>query len=128
MRYFVLWGLGLWLAATLAMRLVGRFHFGVPVVFATYVVTALLIVQLAQRLYAARRLGRVERAVAAASLVLPGMLLDVLSVTFVDVVFPNIPPSQHSTFGGWLLWAYAVALLTGLVAIGRQPHPTKQEG
>jgi hypothetical protein len=45
------------------------------------------------------------------------MVLDALTVTTFETVFPNMPPSSGPRFGGLLLLAYATVLLTGVVPL-----------
>ena len=45
------------------------------------------------------------------------MLLDVLSLSFFETIFPNpfvLSASATAVFGAWLLWAYSLILVTGL--------------
>jgi hypothetical protein len=49
-------------------------------------------------------------------LAIPSMLLDIPTTYFFPQLFPNMPSSADGAFGAWLLWAYIIVLLTGLVA------------
>jgi hypothetical protein len=116
-RYYALYGLALWLVGTLALRLVGQYLFGMPAVLLTYLVSTPAFFAVAARLLRRARLDPAERPLAGICLVLPGMLLDMLSVTFAARVFPNIPPAQGPAVAGWLLWSYGVALLTAFLVV-----------
>ncbi|MCY4023164.1 MAG: DUF5367 family protein [Anaerolineaceae bacterium] len=48
-------------------------------------------------------------------LALPGMLLDVPVVHYLNDWLPNLAPSLAGSYGAWLLWAYALALLAALL-------------
>jgi hypothetical protein len=94
MSFFLLWGFGLWLEATLALRVAGQFFFNLETLLLTFALTVPLIAIATYPVYPARKLAPSERLVAAVYMVLPGMLLDVLSVLFFPLVFPNLPQSD----------------------------------
>jgi len=113
-------GVGLWLLATLAFRLVGQFLLPpddsgrVAIVFVT---TVPVMAMLAFAVYSLLDVPPDRRLTAAALLVLPGMVLDAIVVTTFEWVFANMSPATGSTFGGLLLLAYASVLLTGIVPL-----------
>jgi hypothetical protein len=116
MRRFVWIGLGVWVVATLAIRLAGERVFRTgswPQWALLFGVTALVI---AVPVYLmARRLPTRDAGLrAVVLLVLPGMLLDTGSVFWFHAVFPNLPDSAGMPFASLLLWAYGIALLAGL--------------
>jgi Family of unknown function (DUF5367) len=47
------------------------------------------------------------------SIALPTLLLDPFSSAFFSVVFPNMAPEVAGSFGGWMLWCCAGALVGG---------------
>ena len=120
MRLYILLGFVLWLAATILLRLLGQIFFATPLAtILTFLVTGVLLVLALLHLFVRGHMNPVMRMQTALSLALPGMLLDILSVTFVAQVFPNIPTAAHAAFAGCLLWVYSLALLTALL-----PWPT----
>lgn len=114
-RYFIL-GLVLWFVATVVLRLIGQVFFASPLaIVLTYLVSAGILLLALQGLFLRIRMSHMQRLQAILSLALPGMVLDVLSITFVSTVFPNLPDSAHPAFAGWLLWAYSLVLLIALL-------------
>ncbi len=115
---FVLVGFIAWAVATLAFRLIGQ-HLLNPanefVILGVFVATVPLMVLLLAVLYAGQGVSGVERRTAAVLVVLPGMLLDVLSLAFFGTMFPNMVSTAAKYFGALLLLAYAIVLLTGFI-------------
>ena len=85
-------------------------------VAATFVSTAPAVAAAVYPGYTTARVDAAERPIAAISVVLPGMLLDVLSLFFVEAAFSNlsmVSTSADALFGAWLLWAYGLILSSG---------------
>jgi hypothetical protein len=125
-------GIGLWLLATVAFRLVGQVVLPpdndgrVALVFAA---TVPAMAMLAFAVYSLLDVPPERRLTAATLLALPGMILDAIVVTTFEAVFANMAPSVGSTFGGLLLLAYASVLLTGVVPltyVGGADDPSDQ--
>lgn len=123
MGYFLGWGVLLWLIATVFFRLVGQLLLNPEsfvLVVLTFVVTVPLIAAVTYPVYAKREIVPTERPVAAICIALPGMIVDVVSLSFFGALFPNLyalPGSAGALFGAWMLWAYALILLSGLVPL-----------
>ncbi len=129
MRLYLLLGFILWLVATILLRLLGQIFFSTPLaVVLTFLVTGVVLVLALLRLFVRTRMDLSRRLRVALSLALPGMFLDILSVTFAALVFPNIPATAQTAFAGCLLWAYSLVLLTALLplspalALAREEH------
>lgn len=54
-----------------------------------------------------------NRALAAISFVLPGMILDTLVAANFSLVFPNLDASLDGKFGALMLWSYGALLFGG---------------
>jgi hypothetical protein len=113
-------GIAVWLAAILAVRLVG--HVLLPPddpgrTALVFIATVPLMAMVAFAVYSLLDVPPERRLTAATLLVLPGMVLDAVVVTVFESVFPNMSPTVGSTFGGLLLLAYASVLLTGVVPL-----------
>ena len=113
-------GIAVWLAAILAVRLVG--HVLLPPddpgrTALVFIATVPLMAMVAFAVYSLLDVPPERRLTAATLLVLPGMVLDAVAVTVFETVFPNMSPAAGSTFGGLLLLAYASVLLTGVVPL-----------
>lgn len=116
-RFFLISGFLLWLVATVVVRLVGQYFFSpddTPALTVLFLLTVPLVVLVAYPLYSYKNVRGGERLLAAVCLALPGMVLDVVSLSFFEAVFPNLSPDAAGYFGAWLLWAYFLVLITGL--------------
>ena len=109
-----LYGLTIWIIATIALRLGGQYllhpdHLvGTLILFAViFPLTAWLVRSLCQGLNLPER----DWPAAAVTLLLPTLLLDPFSSTFFTVLFPNMDPKTAGLFGGLMLWCCAAALI-----------------
>jgi hypothetical protein len=107
-------GLSIWIAGTIALRLVGQrlLHPGrwseTLLLFAiSFPAMAWLVRRLCQRL----RLPREQWPAGAIAIALPTLMLDPFSSAFFPAVFPNIAPEAAGLFGGWMLFCCAGALV-----------------
>jgi predicted membrane protein len=116
MMRFVWIGLCAWLVATVAIRSTGGqvFRAGTPVHAALLFGLTALAIALPIFLLVRRLPSRDAGLRAVALIILPGMLLDAGSVLWFRSVFPNMPDSAGMPFASLLLWAYGIALLTGV--------------
>lgn len=109
----------IWLMATGVLRLWGHTFF-IPNSNLSMVSSFLFsLVGLPLLVYAIFQWKRVplhQRQEAAICLAIPGMLLDVVTTYCFAQAFPNILPTADGAFGAWLLWGYAIVLMTGLIA------------
>jgi hypothetical protein len=109
-----LYGLGVWLAATVALRLGGQYLLRPKDLAGTivlFVVSFPLMAWMVRRLCSGSRLPPEEWPAGAISVALPTLLLDPFSSAFFPVVFPNMTPEVAGVFGGWMLWCCAGALM-----------------
>jgi hypothetical protein len=49
---------------------------------------------------------------------LPGLLIDVLVLVLFADIYPNME-GREGLFGAWLLWAYGLVLISGLLPYNR---------
>lgn len=119
-RLFV-YGLAIWLAATLALRFVGQ-RLLMPgnwqETLILFAISFPLMAGLVRRL--CRHLPSQEKLAGGLSVALPTLLLDPFSSAFFSTVFPNMSPQVAGVFGGWMLFCCAGALLG--VAIKQRPQ------
>lgn len=120
----LLYGLGIWIAATIALRILGQNLLhpgdwkGTLIVFAvSFPLVAWLVRRLCRRFLPSQD----EWLGGAVSLLLPTLLLDPFSSAFFPVVFPNMAPEVAGVFGGWMLWCCTAALVG--VTIRRPVRP-----
>lgn len=118
-----LYGMGIWAAATLALRLAGQHLLrpkdpvGAVIIFAA---SFPLMAWLVRRLCSRFRLPPEEWPAGAISIALPTLLLDPFSSAFFPVAFPNMAPEMAGVFGGWMLWCCAGAMLGASFRPGRR--------
>jgi hypothetical protein len=117
-----LYGLGIWIAGTVALRLAGQriLHpddwTATLILFAvSFPLTAWLVRRLCRRFQPARETWPAG----AISVLLPTLCLDPFSSAFFPVVFPNMPPEVAGVFGGWMLWCCAAALVGVTMGAGK---------
>lgn len=111
-------GFLVWLSATILFRLAGQYFFIVDnasVMVALYILLIPALGFIATSVFNKFKLGHLESIKAAAIMVLPGMLLDTLCIQFFEKLFPNMPEIYSKTFASWLMFAYAVVLISGLL-------------
>ena len=117
-RLFLGVGFGVWLAATLVFRIAGHEFFkyeDLAVMIVIYIATVVGILAVAFGLFRWQNLTQQQQIPAAVLLALPGMFLDVVSIEFFEDIFPNMETMADGPFGAWLLWAYALVLLSAFI-------------
>jgi hypothetical protein len=121
MWFFPAWGFALWLVATIVVRVVGQHLFdpdqALIVVF-VFLGTVPLIAAVTIPIYDWRRLNLQDRPAAAILMSLPGLLIDVVVLLIYGTVYPNLGDTA-GMFGAWLLWAYGLVLISGLLPYNR---------
>ncbi len=119
-----LYGLAIWIAATLALRFTGQYVLRSarwPAILVLFAVSFVLMAVVARRLCRASRLPSEQWPAGAIALALPTLVLDPFSSAFFPAVFPNIAPEQAGVFGGWMLICCAGALLGVTIRPGTRP-------
>jgi len=113
-----LYGLAIWVAATLLLRLRGQYLLHAEEWQRTVLLfglSFLLCAWLVRRLCRRLKLPHELWSAGAISLLLPTLLLDPFSSAFFPAVFPNIAPEMAGVFGGWMLCCCAGALVGAVV-------------
>lgn len=121
MWFFPVWGFLLWLAATIVLRVTGQYYLHPDHPYLStlaFMLTIPLIALVTIPVYDWRRVNLGDRPTAAILLCLPGLLLDVVVLVQFSTVYPNLEGGE-AVFGAWLLWAYSLALISGLVSYNR---------
>lgn len=111
-------GFLVWLSATVLFRVAGHYFFIVDNRLLMVVLYAILIPALgfiSTAVFNKFKLNNLESVKSAAIMVLPGMLLDTVCIQFFEKLFPNMPEIYSKTFASWLMFAYAVVLIFGLL-------------
>jgi len=109
-----LYGLVIWIIATIALRLAGQYMLHPGHLIGTLALFAIifpLTAWLVRNLCRGLKLPERDWPAAAVTLLLPTLLLDPFSSTFFPVAFPNMEPKTAGLFGGLMLWCCAAALI-----------------
>ena len=99
-------GLAIWIAGTVAIRLIGQHLLrpgNTPFTVALYVASFVAMAILVRWIFGLLRLPRESWPLAATILIAPTLILDPFSCLFFPTLFPNIVPSAAGLFGGWML-------------------------
>src|SRR5262249_29907779 len=113
------YGLVIWTAATIALRVAGQ-HVLRPGRWTATLITFLLVFPvmawIVRRLCRKTHLPPDRWLGGAVSLALPTLLLDPFSSAFFPVVFPNMAPEMAGVFGGLLPWGCAGPVIWAMVS------------
>ena len=118
-------GFLVWLVATLLFRIAGQHFFIVDntlIMIMLYIILIPALGFVATKVFNTCKLNQLESIKSAAIMVLPGMLLDTVCIQFFESFFPNMPEIYSKTFASWLMFAYAIVLIFGLL---RKKQETK---
>ncbi|MBD1824619.1 DUF5367 family protein [Cyanobacteria bacterium FACHB-DQ100] len=111
-------GFLIWLVATIAFRLIGQFLLNpsnLALSIGLFLATTIAMLIVVTGVFVWQRVDAIARPKAALLIALPGMLLDVGSVLFFPMVFPNIDPNANILFAGLMLWGYSSILVTSFL-------------
>ena len=111
-------GFTIWLLATTAFRVAGQYFFitdNALVLTGLYLIVIPVLGFVAHWVFNRYHLNRLEAIQSAVIMVLPGMLFDTFCIQFFSRVFPNLPETDAASFGSWLMWAYTIVLIFGLL-------------
>jgi hypothetical protein len=111
-------GFLVWLSATILFRVAGHYFFIVDnalVMAVLYVILIPALGLISTSVFNKLNLNNLESIKSAAIMVLPGMLLDTVCIQFFGNLFPNMPETYSKTFASWLMFAYSIVLIFGLL-------------
>lgn len=112
------WGLTVWAAVAISMRLVGHVLLtpANPTLLVLFFASVVpLMAMVTYPIYRWLEIPPVARPLAAAYMSIPGLLLDGALVLSAEVTLPAMDPPALVNFGAVLLFGYAIVLLTGFV-------------
>ncbi|GAA4865726.1 hypothetical protein GCM10023310_51560 [Paenibacillus vulneris] len=112
-RNYVLWGIVLWLGATLLFRYLGHLLLGTWMSWVLFAAAVPLIYMCTALIYRWRNVPASDCLLCSCCIALPGMLLDIASLLLPGQVFPAIPEERIPVLAAWLLWAYSLIVLFG---------------
>lgn len=116
--WLVAWGLTVWAAVYVAIRVGGHVLLDPAspgLVAGFFVATVPLMAAVTYPVYRRLDLARAARPRAAAAMSVPGLFLDAGLLLNAGTVLPELSAGMVVNFGAILLFGYAVVLLTGLV-------------
>ena len=119
--FFFGFGFVAWLVATIVFRIAGHVFFlddNAAVLTILWIGAALGLIVMSLALFRWQKLTSAQRYEAVVLMSLPGMVLDALVVELFPLVYPNMLVTSASSFGAWLLWAYASVLIAAMLPIG----------
>ncbi|RXM45152.1 hypothetical protein BOW55_16425 [Flavobacterium sp. YO12] len=111
-------GFGIWLMATITFRLFGHYFFitdNTFILIALYIILIPVLGIIVNSVNNKYKLNKLEAIHSTVIMILPGMLLDTLCIYFFSLVFPNLPTADGVVFSSWLMWAYSIVLIFGLL-------------
>ena len=111
-------GFLVWLLATILFKIAGHYFFLVDNVLVLLILYFILIPALgfiSTSVFNKFNLNNLESVKSAVVMVLPGMLLDTLCIQFFEKIFLNMPEIYSKTFASWLMFAYSIVLISGLL-------------
>ena len=112
-------GFSVWLIATLIFRLWGNTFFLIelPLLLIGFFLGTVPILYLQVKwVFNRYHLIGNKRLESAILMAIPGMLCDVACIKFHDLVFPRLTMEQVIVLGAWVLWAYVIVLLIGVLS------------
>ncbi len=127
--FFIIYGFVLWLAGTIVFRVAGQFFFNpesVILIIVTFLAAIPLVAILTYPFYSIKKLDTSARQSTSILIALPGMILNVLCVSFYGDIFVNMLPGTGLYFGAWYLWVYSLTLLSGFYSL-KIEKPKKAE-
>jgi hypothetical protein len=111
-------GFLVWLSATILFRVAGHYFFlteNLSVMIAMYLLLIPVLGLISTLLFKRFNLNTFESIKSATLMVLPGMFLDTLCIQFFGQIFPNMRERDVGSFSSWLMFAYSVVLIFGLL-------------
>lgn len=117
-KFSFLFGFSVWLIATLIFRIWGDSFFNVESSFLLtgfFLGTIPILFILSMWVFNKYQLTGNKRLESATLMTIPGMLCDVACLKFHHLVFPKLTIEQSIVLGAWILWAYVIVLLIGVM-------------
>jgi hypothetical protein len=117
-NFSLTFGLLVWLVATLIFRYWGDRFFLIEnnlLISFLFVATIPVLYILTTWVFKRYKLAGDALLKSSVLMVVPGMIGDVACLHFHTIVFPKFTLEQSIVLGAWILWAYVMVLIIGLV-------------
>lgn len=116
--FSLLFGFSVWFLATLSFRVLGHTFFLIDntmLMGGFFLATVPLLYVLMNQVFNHYQLSGSDLLNSSVLMAVPGMLGDVFCVKLHEVVFPTLNVDQVIVLSAWVLWAYVIVLLIGLI-------------
>ena len=116
--FSLIFGLSSWLMMTLAFRFWGHDFFLIDndlLLVSFFLGTIPLFYSMIRWVHKRHRLSGMKRLESAVYIAIPGMIGDVFCIGFHEWVFPAMTTRQSIVLSAWILWAFVLVLLIGVV-------------
>ena len=111
-------GFLVWLFASIIFRFFGQYFFITDnpyVMLGLYILLIPAMAIIANWIFKRFSLNKLESIKSAVLMVITGMILDTVCIHFFEFFFPNMDEKDGRYFGSWLMFAYSIVLITGLL-------------
>ena len=117
-KFSLVFGFSVWLIATLIFKFWGHTFFLIEsnlLLTGFFLGTIPVLYLLANWVFSQYKLTRDTKLRSAVWMTIPGMICDVVCIKFHSIVFPNLTMEQSVVLAAWVIWAYVILLLIGLI-------------
>lgn len=117
-NFSLAFGFSVWLIATLTFRFLGNSFFLIENTFLLigfFLGTIPILYLLAKWVFDGYKLTGNKRLESTVLMTIPGMICNVVCLKFHYLVFPKLTIEQSIVLGAWILWAYVIVLLIGII-------------
>ena len=118
-KYSAIFGFTIWLIATLLFRFWENSFFFIDnsiVITSLFLGTIPILYFLMKWFFNKFRLRKNQILESAILMSIPGMILDVIAIKYHFLVFPTMSKEEIIVLTSWVIWAYTVVLLIGLLS------------
>lgn len=118
-KFSLIFGFTLWLIATLVFRFAENNFFFIDnfiVISSLYIGTIPVLYLFVKWVFNKFQLTNTQMKESVILMSIPGMVLDTFAIKFYYLVFPTLSKDEAIILGSWVIWAYVVVLLIGLLS------------
>ena len=118
-KHSIAFGFTIWLVATLVFRFWENSFFFIDnstVITSLFIGTIPVLYFLIKWFFSKYKLRENEMTQSVILMSIPGMILDVFAIKYHDLVFPTMTNQEIIVLASWVIWAYVIVLLIGLLS------------
>lgn len=115
----LVFGFTIWLMATLAFRFWENSFFFIDdltVMSSLFIITIPVLYLLIKWFFNKLKLNKSQITESVIFMSVPGMVLDAFAIKYHNLVFPTMSKEEIIVLASWVVWAYVVVLVIGLVS------------